>query len=82
MLHCVALVGTDVLEERSASIIRATIIGEIGTMLAVTSKPTHTAKKYYVRKEALVCNTKLRLQRGVGVESNGMGLGRLRSEIP
>jgi hypothetical protein len=36
MLHCVALVKTDVKEERSASIIRATRIGERGTKLAVT----------------------------------------------
>jgi hypothetical protein len=36
MLHCVALVRTDVSEELSASIIRVTRIGELGT-LAVTS---------------------------------------------
>jgi hypothetical protein len=36
MLRRVVLVGTDVSEERSASIIRVTIIGELGT-LAVTS---------------------------------------------
>jgi hypothetical protein len=37
MLRCMALVRTDVTEERSASIIRVTRIGELGTMLAVTS---------------------------------------------
>jgi hypothetical protein len=37
MLRCVALVRTDVPEERSASIIRVTRIGEVGTTLAVTS---------------------------------------------
>jgi hypothetical protein len=37
MLHRVALVRTDVLEERSASFIRVTRIGELGTTLAVTS---------------------------------------------
>jgi hypothetical protein len=37
MLCHVALVRTDVLEELMASIIRATRIGELGTMLAVTS---------------------------------------------
>jgi hypothetical protein len=37
MLHCVALVRTDILEELSVSIVRATRIGELGTMLAVTS---------------------------------------------
>jgi hypothetical protein len=37
-LLCVALVRTDVSEERIVSIIRVTRIGEIGTMLTVTSK--------------------------------------------
>jgi hypothetical protein len=37
MLHRVALVRTDVSEEISASFIRVTRIGELGTMLAVTS---------------------------------------------
>jgi hypothetical protein len=37
MLRRVALVRTDVLEEHSASIIRVTRIGELGTMLAVSS---------------------------------------------
>jgi hypothetical protein len=36
-LRLVALVGTDVSEERIASIIRVTRIGELGTMLAVTN---------------------------------------------
>jgi hypothetical protein len=37
MLHCVAFVRTDVSEELSASIIRVTRIGELGTTLAITS---------------------------------------------
>jgi hypothetical protein len=37
MLRYVTLVRTEVLEEPSASIIRVTRIGELGTMLAVTS---------------------------------------------
>jgi hypothetical protein len=37
MLGRVALVGTDVSEEFSAPIIRVTIIGELGTALALTS---------------------------------------------
>jgi hypothetical protein len=37
MLRPVALVRTDVAEELSASIIRVTRIGELGTALAVTS---------------------------------------------
>jgi hypothetical protein len=37
MLRRVALVRTDVSEDPSASFIRVTRIGELGTMLAVTS---------------------------------------------
>jgi hypothetical protein len=37
MLRHVALVRTDVAEELSASFIRVTRIGELGTMLALTS---------------------------------------------
>jgi hypothetical protein len=37
MLRRVTLVRTDVSEERSASIIRVTRMGELGTTLAVTS---------------------------------------------
>jgi hypothetical protein len=37
MLRHVALVRTDVSEEPSASFIRVTSIGELGTMLTVTS---------------------------------------------
>jgi hypothetical protein len=37
MLRRVAIVRTDVSEEISASIIRVTRIGELGTMLAITS---------------------------------------------
>jgi hypothetical protein len=43
MLHCVALVRTDVSEELSASFIRVPRIGELGT-LAVTSKQ-HTLRR-------------------------------------
>jgi hypothetical protein len=31
-------------------------------------------KKYYVRREALVWNTRLRAEKGVGVAGNGVGL--------
>jgi hypothetical protein len=37
ILRCVVLVRADDLEERSASIIRVTRIGELGATLAVTS---------------------------------------------
>jgi hypothetical protein len=46
MLHRVAIVRTDVSEELSASIIRVTRIGELGTTLAVAyvgSYNSHTA---------------------------------------
>jgi hypothetical protein len=46
MLRRVAIVRTDVSEELSASFIRVTTIGELGTTLAVTSK--ELAKKYPV----------------------------------
>jgi hypothetical protein len=42
MLRRVALVGTDVSEELSASIIRVTITGEVGTTLVVTSNRVAT----------------------------------------
>jgi hypothetical protein len=41
MLRRVVLVRTDVSEELSASLIRVTRIGELGTTLAVTSKKYH-----------------------------------------
>jgi hypothetical protein len=44
MLRRVTLVKTDVSEESSASIIRVTRIGEVGTMLAVTNN-RHTMPK-------------------------------------
>jgi hypothetical protein len=46
MLRRVALVKTDVSEERSASIMSTTKIGEVGRTLAVAARTTHTVKKY------------------------------------
>jgi hypothetical protein len=51
MLCCVALIRTDVLEELSASIIRVTRIGELGTTLALTThqctlRRTHATTSY------------------------------------
>jgi hypothetical protein len=37
-------------------------------------QPTHAAKKYLVRNEALVWNTELMMQRGVEVAGSGVGL--------
>jgi hypothetical protein len=49
MLRRVALIKTDVSEEHSASFIRLTRFGELGTTLAVTSN-RGTAKKYQQRE--------------------------------
>jgi hypothetical protein len=57
MLRRVALVRTDVSEERSASIIRVTRISERGTTLAVTSSNQqlmHVAKKCAARMRRLL----------------------------
>jgi hypothetical protein len=48
MLRCVALVRTDVSEERSASFIRVTRIGDLGTTLAVTSNRRTLRRNFFV----------------------------------
>jgi hypothetical protein len=50
MLRCVDLVRTDVSEERSASIIRVTRIGELGTKLAVTSNRRTLRRNGIIRR--------------------------------
>jgi hypothetical protein len=45
MLRRVALVRTDVSEELSATFIKVTRIGELGTMLAVTSNRRHSSER-------------------------------------
>jgi hypothetical protein len=57
MLRRVALVGTDVSEERSASFIRVTRTGELGT-LAVTSNG-RTLRRNYSREKLKSHNTLL-----------------------
>jgi hypothetical protein len=52
MLHHVALVGTDISEELSASIVRVTRISELGT-LAVTSNVPSSPILVTMMKEAL-----------------------------
>jgi hypothetical protein len=47
MLRRLDLVGTYVSEERSASIIRVTRIGELGTTLALTSNRRMTISQYW-----------------------------------
>jgi hypothetical protein len=53
MLRRVALVGTDVSEELSASFIRVTRIGELGTTLAVSSIVPSSLTFVILMKEAL-----------------------------
>jgi hypothetical protein len=53
MLHCVALVRTDVSEEPSASFIRVTRIGELGTMLVTASAVPSSPILVTLMKEAL-----------------------------
>jgi hypothetical protein len=48
ILRRVALVKTDVSEERSASIIKVTIIGELGTTLAVSSNRRKLRRLDYI----------------------------------
>jgi hypothetical protein len=49
MLHHVALVRTDVSEERNASFIRVTRIGELGTTLAISSNRRTLRKSVHTR---------------------------------
>jgi hypothetical protein len=48
MLYHVALVRTDILEEPSTTVIRVTRIGELRTMLAMTSKFLHSVRRLLV----------------------------------
>jgi hypothetical protein len=67
-----ARVRTDVSEEHRASIIGVTGIVELGTALAVTSNgrmPRRNTK----REMKVVWNTRLRMERGVGVADSGVG---------
>jgi hypothetical protein len=53
MLHRVALVRTDVSEEHSASFIRVTRLGELGTMLVTASVVPSSPSLVTLMKEAL-----------------------------
>jgi hypothetical protein len=46
MLSCVAVVRTDVSEEPSASIIRVTTIGELGTLAVTNDRRMHDAHRF------------------------------------
>jgi hypothetical protein len=56
MLRHVVLVRTDVSEKRSASIIRAKIIGELGTTFAVTSNQSTLVFLRSVRRLVVTAN--------------------------
>jgi hypothetical protein len=73
MLRYVALVRSDVFEEHSASIIKVTRIGELGTTLDVTSKPTyffaaclllHIGRPFWREEEPAFFSVHLSLVRG------------------
>jgi hypothetical protein len=53
MLRCMALVRTNVLEECSASIIRVTGIGELGTMLGIPSNWRTLRRNIVPRKSGI-----------------------------
>jgi hypothetical protein len=60
MLRRVALVRTDICKEPSASIIRVTRIGELGTTLAVTNnrrKPRFLQERVFLRNVRLLLVT-------------------------
>jgi hypothetical protein len=65
-LRRVALVGTDVPEERSASFIRVTGIGELGTTLAVTSVVPSSPLPVTLMKEAISSSETSVLTRATG----------------
>jgi hypothetical protein len=56
MLRLVALVKTDTSEERSASIIRVTRIGELGTKLSVTSNRRTLRRNYNIVIIIFLCS--------------------------
>jgi hypothetical protein len=82
MLRRVALVRTDVSEELSASFIRVTRLGEIGTTLVVTSNRS-TLRRNTKRERKLECNSELRIQFdwGEGIVA-GVVNGPRKSEVP
>jgi hypothetical protein len=69
MLHHVARVRTDVSEELSASFMRVTRIGELGTKLAVTSVVPSSPILVTLMKEALGSPKRLFLQESHGLTS-------------
>jgi hypothetical protein len=73
MLHHVARVRIGVSEELSAPFIRMTRIGELGTMLAVTSN-RRTLRRNTKWEMMLEWNTELRMQRWVGGWVSSVGL--------
>jgi hypothetical protein len=72
MLRRVALVRTDVSEELSTSFIRVTRIGELGTMLAVTSN------QRMLRRNTIPEDAVLHSHRGENLKSNNCRI-RVRS---
>jgi hypothetical protein len=77
MLRLVALVRTDVSEELSASFIRVTRLGELGTMLAVTSSPVFVT----LMMEAMSFQKRRFLQERNGVTSQKTAVFRITAVI-
>jgi hypothetical protein len=73
MLHPVAVVRTDISEGGSSFIIRVTRIGELATMLAVTSN-WHTLRRNAMWEWERYYEYQIDEQRGVGVAGNGVVL--------
>jgi hypothetical protein len=69
MLRRVALVRTDVSEEHSASFIRVTRIGELGTTLAVTNN-RRTQRRNNILYIELYCSTTISSQRALLVTAD------------
>jgi hypothetical protein len=80
MLHRVALVGTNVLEEPSASIIRVTRIGELGTRLAVTTTDA-SCEEILSKKKLVFLRSLLRLLVRTNVISSSPILVTLMKEV-
>jgi hypothetical protein len=53
MLHRVAIVSSDISEERSSSILRVTIIGELGKLTVTSNRRTLDADAILLSEEGL-----------------------------
>jgi hypothetical protein len=84
MLRRVDLVRTEVSEELSASFIRVTRIGELGTMLAVTSnrRSVPELRSGKVNKELTLFRTSWNLEEEFYLAQNGRLISLCRFRLP